>query len=41
VVIFYTLVNGERAEVKVIGGKYLRTVKDGIENNNLDKLPNC
>lgn len=41
---FYTLVNGQRAEVIVavhLGRKYLKTTADGLEPNNLLSLPEC
>ena len=41
---FYTLVDGRRAEVKVVdgpNGQYLRTYADGFYNDNLLALPEC
>lgn len=41
---FFTLVNGKRADVRVVegpNGKYLRTHADGYWNDNLLALPEC
>jgi hypothetical protein len=41
---FFTLVNGNRAEIGVVNGptgKYLRTHADGAWNDNLLSLPEC
>ena len=41
---FYTLVNGNRANVGVVdgpNGQYLRTYADGVWNDNLLALPEC
>jgi hypothetical protein len=41
---FYTLVNGREAEIIVAdhkGRKYLKTISDGYEPNNLLSLPEC
>lgn len=41
---FFTMVNGNRGEVRVVegaNGKYLRTYADGRENDNLLSLPEC
>jgi hypothetical protein len=41
---FFTLVNGNRAEIGVVNGptaKYLRTYADGTWNDNLLSLPEC
>lgn len=41
---FYTLVNGKRADVRVIdgsNGKYVRTYADGIWTDNLLALAEC
>ncbi len=41
---FYTLVNGQRANVIVAthrGNKYIKTVADGEQPNNLLSLPEC
>ncbi len=41
---FYTMVNGQRADVIVAsrnGRKYLKTTADGEEPNNLLSLPEC
>ena len=41
---FFTLVNGNRAEVGVVNGptgKYVRTYADGAWNDNLLSLPEC
>ena len=41
---FYTLVNGKRADVRVVSGPngpYVRTHADGQPNDNLLALPEC
>lgn len=41
---FYTLVNGVRANVIVAthsGNKYIKTVNDGLQPDNLLSLPEC
>ena len=41
---FYTMVNGNRANVIVAthnGNKYIKTVNDGDQPNNLLSLPEC
>jgi hypothetical protein len=41
---FYTMVNGKRAEVRVVNGPngdYVRTVADGYYNDNLLALAEC
>jgi hypothetical protein len=41
---FFTRVNGNRADIGVVGGpngKYLRTYADGKWNDNLLALPEC
>lgn len=41
---FYTLVNGNRADIRIVKGKnglYLQTLADGKWNDNLLALPRC
>lgn len=41
---FYTLVEGNRGDVGIVNGpsgKYLRTYRDGMWNDNLLSLPEC
>lgn len=41
---FYTLVNGNRGDIRVVNGptgKYVRTCADGKWNDNLLSLPEC
>ena len=41
---YYVLWNGKQVGIEVVGsgsGKYLRTVGDGTEKNNLLELPDC